>query len=158
MIVANDIPQMDYIDYFTRQLPLNLASMAALRDELVIRQGALSAAQDALHDRELARQELTAASEDRIQARVDAAEIIAAALALRTEAEARIVDADRAVKEAEVAGIAVAKREASVEKIEARQAKTAVVLDTRAAGIEQDTLALEARVKAFQAKVASLSA
>ena len=74
MIVANDIPQMDYIDYFTRQLPLNLASMAALRDELVVRQGALSAAQDALQDRDLARQEREAAAADREQARVDAAE------------------------------------------------------------------------------------
>jgi pyruvate dehydrogenase E1 component beta subunit len=49
---------MDYMDYFTNQLPKNLATMAALRDELAVRQGALSAAQEAVADRAKAAEEL----------------------------------------------------------------------------------------------------
>lgn len=61
MNILNDAPSVNYVDYFTNQFPKDLAQMAALRDELAIRQGALSAAQDALVDREKARQELDAA-------------------------------------------------------------------------------------------------
>ena len=63
---------MDYMDYFLNQLPRNLATMAALRDELAVRQGALSAAQDAVADRAKAAEELTAA-------RATAAEMVAGA-------------------------------------------------------------------------------
>ena len=63
---------MDYMDYFLNQLPKNLATMAALRDELAVRQGALSAAQDAVADRAKAAEELAAA-------KVTAAEMVAGA-------------------------------------------------------------------------------
>lgn len=37
MNVSQDNAPMDYMDYFTNQLPKNLATMAALRDELAVR-------------------------------------------------------------------------------------------------------------------------
>ena len=55
MNISNDTPGTDYIKYFTEQLPKDLAQMAALRDELAIRQGALSAAEATVADREAAR-------------------------------------------------------------------------------------------------------
>ena len=40
--ISNDTSaNIDYVDYFVNQLPKNLAQMAALRDELAVRQGAL---------------------------------------------------------------------------------------------------------------------
>ena len=51
MQVSNDTPALNYVEYFTKQLPVDLANMAMLRDELAVRQGALSAAQDAITDR-----------------------------------------------------------------------------------------------------------
>ena len=70
MQVSNDTPALNYVEYFTKQLPVDLATMAALRDELAIRQGALSAAQDAIADRAAATAELA-------KARTDAAAIMA---------------------------------------------------------------------------------
>ena len=72
MNVSQDSAPMDYMDYFINQLPRNLATMAALRDELAVRQGALSAAQDAVADRAKAAEELAAA-------RATAAEMVSGA-------------------------------------------------------------------------------
>ena len=46
MNISNDTPGTDYLTYFTTQMPKDLAAMAALRDELAVRQGALSADED----------------------------------------------------------------------------------------------------------------
>lgn len=153
---------MDYMDYFTNQLPKNLATMAALRDELAVRQGALSAAQDALADRAKAAEELAAA-------KVAAAELVAGAKeakAALAQGQAKL-KADRAAFDAVQAEITAAdaarvdllvRREASCNANETRQAAVAASLDARAAALDEATQALEARVKAFQQKVASLSA
>ena len=45
--VSNDTAAVNYVDYFTKQLPKDLAAMAVLRDELAQRQGAMSAVEDA---------------------------------------------------------------------------------------------------------------
>ena len=64
MQVSNDTPAaLNYVEYFTKQLPIDLAALAKLRDELAIRQGALTAPQDAMTDREAARQELLKAQD-----------------------------------------------------------------------------------------------
>ena len=44
---AGGIDSSKFIDYFTKQLPLDLAQMATLRDELARRQGAMTAVDDA---------------------------------------------------------------------------------------------------------------
>ena len=41
--ISNDGGPIDYIAYFTKQLPQDLARMAELRDELEKRQGAMTA-------------------------------------------------------------------------------------------------------------------
>lgn len=61
MQISNDTAALNYVDYFTKQLPIDLATMAALRDELATRQGALSAAENAVADRAKAAEELAAA-------------------------------------------------------------------------------------------------
>lgn len=64
MNVINDQSSIDYVNYFTNQLPKDLAAMAVLRDELAKRQGALNAVEAAAKDRELAKQELQNAKEE----------------------------------------------------------------------------------------------
>jgi hypothetical protein len=153
---------MDYMDYFTNQLPKNLATMAALRDELAIRQGALSAAQDAVADRAKAAEELAAA-------KVAAAEMVAGAKDARAalkadqaqfKADRAAFDAAKTDNDAALAARAdlLSRQEASCNANELRQATTAASLDARAADLASATQALEARVKAFQEKVAGLSA
>jgi hypothetical protein len=44
---SGGIDSSKFIDYFTKQLPLDLAQMATLRDELERRQGAMTAVDDA---------------------------------------------------------------------------------------------------------------
>ena len=44
---SGGIDSNKFIDYFTKQLPLDLAQMATLRDELERRQGAMTAVDDA---------------------------------------------------------------------------------------------------------------
>ena len=50
--VANDAAAFDPVDFYTKQLPLQLAQLTELRDELRKRQGALTAAEEALKDRD----------------------------------------------------------------------------------------------------------
>jgi hypothetical protein len=153
---------MDYMDYFTNQLPKNLATMAALRDELAIRQGALSAAQEAVADRAKAAEELAAA-------RATAAELVAGAQDARAAliADQAALTADRAAFDAAKADSdadfaarmdLLSRQEASCNATELRQANMAASLDARDADLASATQALEARVKAFQEKVAGLSA
>ena len=75
--VSNDAAAFDPIDYYTRQLPLELARLTEIRDELRVRQGALTAVEDAQRDRDAAAAELAAAQSQ-------AAQMIADAKALAT--------------------------------------------------------------------------
>ena len=36
MNVSNDTPSVNYVEYFSKQLPIDLAKMAVLRDELEV--------------------------------------------------------------------------------------------------------------------------
>jgi hypothetical protein len=160
--ISNDTPPTDYIDYFTRQLPVDLANMAKLRDELAIRQGALTAVEDAARDRAIAKDELegarrsTKAMFDDANAQKDAAQALAAQVAADRDAlDARIAAFDDASAKAEAV---LAKRIAAADKRENDLAMLADSLTARSAQLDKDALALEARVKAFQDKVASLSA
>jgi Skp family chaperone for outer membrane proteins len=48
MDIANEKKPVDYLTFFTKQLPRDLAALATLRDELEKRQGAMTAVEDAL--------------------------------------------------------------------------------------------------------------
>jgi histidinol-phosphate/aromatic aminotransferase/cobyric acid decarboxylase-like protein len=64
MNIVNDQGNFDYVSYIANQLPKDLANLIKIRDELAIRQGALSAVEAAAKDRELAKQELQNAKEE----------------------------------------------------------------------------------------------
>jgi len=161
MNTFNETPAVDYVKYFTEQLPRDLAQMAALRDELAVRQGAISAAQDAVADRKKAQQELDAA-------RATAAEIQTYAKAdaevAKTEL-ARVQGLEKAfvAKEAETTAALnaretqVAQREKSVASQAALVESQAAKLEQRAATLAAEEAALQARIKAFQDKVAAIS-
>ena len=65
MEISNDTSHgVDYLYYFTTQLPQDLARLAALREELQVRQGAMSAVEDATRMRDEAAQILASAKEE----------------------------------------------------------------------------------------------
>lgn len=162
MQVSNDSPAVDYVKYFTEQFPRDLAQMAALRDELATRQGALSAAQAAIADREKAAQELALATEK-------AAALKAEAASVASEANAKlkaVVDKEAAFDAAAAqSSEALAIREKDVAKREAQATIAAnslilqqAELDKRLTSVAEQESALQELVKAFQDKVAALSA
>ena len=61
MNISNDNPSVDPIEYITKQLPKDLVQLLQVRDELAVRQGALSAVEDAVADRAKAKAEMEAA-------------------------------------------------------------------------------------------------
>lgn len=162
MNVSNDTPSMNYVEYFTKQLPVDLASMAALRDELAVRQGALSAAQDAVTDRATAAAELTAArsqAADLVAVAKDREEKSKAKAAELTARESAVTDSIKAFDAASAErGTALGLREKASDTREARQQRIQADLDAKAAQLSVDQAALDARVQAFQDKVAALKA
>ena len=162
MNVSNDTPSMNYVEYFTKQLPIDLASMAALRDELAVRQGALSAAQDAVTDRATAAAELTAArsqAADLVAVAKDREEKSKAKAAELTARESAVTDSIKAFDAASAErGTALGLREKASDIREARQQQIQSNLDAKAAQLSADQAALDARVQAFQDKVAALKA
>jgi hypothetical protein len=162
MNIVNEQPNVDYVTYFTQQLPKDLAAMAQLRDELAKRQGAMSAVEKANKDREKAAKVLEAATAEAATIVADAQKVAdtnaakkAELYVLETEliadrkafaAEAVAKTADLTTREQQVAS-----REAAVAALQAEYASKLQALDA-------DRAALNARVKAFQDKVAALSA
>lgn len=160
--ITNDVkPSADWLAFFT-DLPVNLARMATLRDELEKRQGAMSAVEAAAADREQAAKELADA---------------------KAKAAAMLDGADAKIKEIAASQNDLAAKQKAFEDAEAAAAKTAaardLALDAKAARLADaervlqenqstleaaqaklasDTAILEARIKAFQEKVAHLTA
>jgi uncharacterized protein YgiM (DUF1202 family) len=152
---------MDYVQYFTEQLPQDLAQMAKLRDELAIRQGALSAVSEAVNDREAAAVELSTAKES---AKAVLAEVGAKSKKIADKlanAEALEKDLDERIAKFEASASA---REKVVAQLEQRLAldSTRIMteydqLDKANKKLEAEKAILEARIKAFQDKVASIT-
>jgi chromosome segregation ATPase len=162
MNVSNDTPPMDYVNYYTKQLPIDLANMTSLRDELALRQGAITAVQDAANDRAAAKAELDAA-------RASAADLLSNVYQQRNTAQdlastvasdtaALITSRDEFFKYRDDTEANIAKRIASAEARAADLDVLSSKLAARSAQLDKDTQALEARVKSFQEKVAGLSA
>ena len=150
MNISNDTPALNYVEYFTKQLPVDLANMAALRDELAVRQGALSAAQ-----LKTAQDEAAAILAD-AKAENDASKVKAAELKAREKAldeQTKAFNASSAERETVLASRekAAAARDAVLEQTQANL----TALSTKLAA---DQTALDERVKTFQDKVAALSA
>lgn len=162
MNVANDAPQMDYVKYFTEQLPRDLAAMAALRDELATRQGALSAAEDTLKLKADAQAALAAAKAEAAQLVVDAKAKNDEAKVKNDAAKAREAAVLKLQQEFDVkSAAALAELTAAKAQIAAREqalAEAQLLCNDKLAALENDRAVLNARVKAFQDKVAALSA
>ena len=162
MQVSNDSAAMNYVDYFTKQFLIDLANMAALRDELAIRQGAWSAAQDAMADRERAKQELDAAKAEASALKVYAVTDREAAKQELADAKAKAKDLNAQAKAALAAAVdretAVGLREKVVADREVSQTAAQAEIDTKQAYLKAETASLDARIKAFQDKVAALTA
>ena len=161
MNVSNDNPATNFVDYFTKQLPIDLAQMATLRDELAQRQGALTAVADANADREAAKAELAAA-------KAQAADLLADAKAKNADAtakkktqdarEAKLNEQEEAYLLAKTSGEeSVAAAEKALEAAKIRVTEYEATLNDRAVKLDADRVALEIRIKAFQDKVASIS-
>lgn len=162
MNISGDTPGVDYVDYFTKQFPKDLAAMAALRDELATRQGALSAAEAALADRAAAAKELELAKNEAAAIKNDAAQVKAKAKADADKVKARedAVAAREAALAKQVSDTEadLAVRLKACETLEAGQAKLTAELSARSDKLNKDAAALDARIKSFQEKVANLSA
>lgn len=170
MNISNDgSGGVDYVTYFTKQFPKDLAAMATLRDELEARQGALTAVDDAnqlrrdaetIKAKAIAEAETskTAADQYLADAKAKNAEVNAKVSELTAQESAFVraksdYESNRAVNEKSLAERikVVAARETQLADREAALAKATEELRT-----QQDSL--DARIKAFQAKVAALSA
>jgi len=149
---SNDGAAFDPVDYYTRQLPLELARLTEVRDELRQRQGAMSAVEEAHSDRQAAAAELQAAKD---QAAVLLADAKAADAKSKAKA-AQLTEREKALAAAEAeAAAAVARRETAV----ATRERNAEAREVAVAASEERVIAaiavLDAERTAFNVKVAS---
>jgi hypothetical protein len=162
MNITNDGAQTDYLTYFTKQLPQDLANMAALRDELALRQGALSAVEDSTKMREEAARTLASTKDECATLKTDTQAKNAEANAKKTRQDIRETDLNArevaATKSAEDTQASLTSQALMLGKLEAaliaREGKLEEGLVALAAGKAD----LDARVKLFQAKAAALTA
>ena len=161
MNITNDGAQTDYLTYFTKQLPQDLANMAALRDELALRQGALSAVEDSAKMREEAARTLASTKDECATLKTDTQAKNAEANAKKTRQDIRETDLNArevaATKAAEDTQASLTSQALMLGKLEAaliaREGKLEEGLVALAAGKAD----LDARVKLFQAKAAALA-
>lgn len=150
------------IEYIVNQFPGDLRSMVEARDELAKRQGALNAVEEATKDRAAAKAALESAKEEAKTLAESTKAKNAAASAKLKELDVReaVLDKRSADMEADINARmdVMAQREKRNATIEASLNALQSSLDERAIKLEADRVALEARVKAFQDKVAALSA
>ena len=160
--ISNDsAPTVDYVSYFTKQFPKDLAQMAALRDELEKRQGALTAVEDA--------NKLRAEADDyAAKIKADVAGLLSDARDKNRRLDAARAELDVASKsfreEAEATEKTFAAREKEVALREKTVASRMSALDAKDVELQNQTAKLvsaqvefDARVKAYQERVASLS-
>jgi chromosome segregation ATPase len=162
MNISNDSPAVDYVKYFTEQFPRDLAQMATLRDELAVRQGAISAAKDAISDREAAKAELTEAKTVLSNANAEAKFLLDAANDKTVAAETKEKELNAETKKL---NSALVEREKTIDRLEAEYntkldslTKQQNAANIRSVQLNEQEATLQNRVKAFQDKVAALNA
>jgi hypothetical protein len=164
MDISGDNNHVSYdkaIDYFIKQFPSDLAQMMAARDELAQRQGAISAVQDANKLR--AEADVYAAT-----SKATSDDVLVKAKADATDAKAKKAEADDLVKSltnqrAELDAYVKAKEKELTTRENSASSREDVLVNAEAAlKVAQDKLVsdqaeFDARIKAFQDKVNSLS-
>jgi hypothetical protein len=158
---AGGIDSNNFLDYIAKQFPSDLAKMTAIRDELVQRQGALSAVEDANKLRAdadsyaatckiEADEALITAKTKAVEAKAKKAEaddLLSSLNSQRTEFDVYVKAKEKELKSRENS---VVSREDTLLEIEEN-------LKTAQSRLVLDQADFDARVKAFQDKVNSLS-
>jgi len=164
MIVSNDTGHLDmgkFLDYIQNNLSSDVAQLVSVRDELALRQGALSAVNDAVKIKtdaeEYARIKIedanglfvkaTAQSAD---ADIYAAKLTALEVALNAREEEINKDLAAREKQLNVLAATLAVKEATLNDKQ-------IILDNDNADLSAARDVLNARIQAFQDKVASIS-
>ena len=164
MNISNDTGGMDsskLLDYVTNQFPGDLAAMISARDELAVRQGALSAAEDTVKLKAQAAFALESATDEAAALRAEAKVYVQEAKAQKAAADTREKELnardDKMVEMFAAREKALIVKETQVQsQMNALDAKDARLFADQAQ-LESDRVALDARVKAFQDKVASIN-
>ena len=163
MNISNDSQQaIDPIEYLTKKFPADLKLYVAVRDELVTRQGALSAAQETM--RLLEQTKVTTDN-----ATVEAAQLVADAKETNAKAKAAKAVQDAREKKLNVEIEQNAAKFAQSEADYSAREKAVLLRETNATqredklksdllALAEGQAALAARIKAFQDKAAALSA
>ena len=158
---SGGIDSSKLMDYFTKDFLKDLGKMAVLRDELAKRQGAMSAVEDAAKLR--AEAETYAANK---KAEIDgvleeAKETNAKSKAQKADLDTRETDIDAKAKALAIADASfnnlVKAKKQSLANEEAALLKAQNELKLAQDKLTSDQATLDARVKAFQAKVASIA-
>jgi seryl-tRNA synthetase len=98
--LINDTAAFDPVEYYTKQLPLDLARLTELRDELRKRQGAMTAVDEAQKDRDAAAAELQSAKDQAAKLMAEAKE----QAAKNAAKAAQLNDREKAVEQADAVG------------------------------------------------------
>ena len=157
---SGGIDSSKLIDYFTKDFLKDLGQMAVLRDELAKRQGALSAVEDANKLRADADAYAKSVKAEADINLAQAKEANNASKELKKALDAKEADLNKREGQYEKDFVALNKA-VEAHKIAVNNAESAVALaqvnlQTRQDQIDADRAALDARIKAFQSKVASL--
>lgn len=164
MIISNDSHNLDagkFLDYIKKNLSSDVAQLVAVRDELAKRQGALSAVDEA---------NKTKADADKYAAtKKEAADaLLAKAEGKNAEVDIKLVNIQNGLKDLEDKEASFTKTFSKREKdlsalavsLASKEEALTVLQNTLAndkAKLDADRAALEARIKAFQDKVASIN-
>ena len=165
---SGGIDSNKFIDYFTKQLPLDLAQMATLRDELERRQGAMTAVDDA-NKAKLEADAILA------KAKAEAQNLIAQTNSKKQIADKLIVDLNQQQKDLDLKKInfdnqvdfqnaelnkrtkAADKRDDVLTERETIVKQKELDNSAKEAELAQYQVELDSRIKAFQDKVKLLS-
>ena len=165
---SGGIDSNKFIDYFTKQLPLDLAQMATLRDELERRQGAMTAVDDA-NKAKLEADAILA------KAKTEAQNLIAQTNSQKQIADKLIVDLNQQQKDLDLKQInfdnqvdfqnaelnkrtkAADKRDDVLTERETIVKQKELDNSAKEAELAQYQVELDSRIKAFQDKVKLLS-
>lgn len=157
---SGGIDSSKLIDYFTKDFLKDLGQMAVLRDELAKRQGALSAVEDANKLRSDADAYAKSVKAEADVNLTQAKEANNASKELKKALDAKETDLNKREgqyeKDSAALNKAVEAHKIAVNDAESAVALAQVNLQTRQDQIDADRAALDARIKAFQSKVASL--
>lgn len=164
MNVFGDSGQIDsekFLDYVARQLSADVANLIKVRNEMALRQGALTAVQDAAKLRADAQADLVAAKEAASVMTAEAQRKLHDAKLLQDELTANLQAYDQQAEQFRRDSTAkwseLAAREKAVTMKEADVASREENLRFAQDDLQAERARLDARIKAFQDKVAALS-